>query len=347
MRQKLRRGEFPGKPPVGYMNEPRLRTIIVEEHKAQLVRRMFETYATGRHTFDDLHELVTGWGLTSHREKPIARSMLPRLLANPFYVGLFRFADETHDGTHQPLVSKALFDEAQNVMARRGRPHKPRRKPLSYIGSIQCGACGAAITGERQKGRHYYRCTRKLGPCSQKRFIREETLTDEFRHKTATGCIPQVPGQSMLAQFAEWRRAEADSRSEQLAGAKERLAAIESRLSRLLDVYIDGTIDHDDYARKKEELLHDKAAIKEAIGRIQSEGNAWRTYGGLPERRNSGGKHCFDRHARRIGRFSPANRLEPILDRTGAPGRRNGPGDAGLQRTCGRGCGSSRRLRRT
>ena len=64
---------------------------------------MFETYATGRYTFDDLHELVTGWGLTSHREKPIARSMLPQLLSNPFYVGLFRFADETHDGPTNPL----------------------------------------------------------------------------------------------------------------------------------------------------------------------------------------------------------------------------------------------------
>ena len=31
----------------------------------------------GRPIFNDLHELVTGWGLTSHREKPIARSMLP------------------------------------------------------------------------------------------------------------------------------------------------------------------------------------------------------------------------------------------------------------------------------
>ena len=275
MRQKLRRGEFPGKPPVGYMNEPRLRTIIVDEHKAQLVRRMFETYATGRYTFDELHELVTGWGLTSHREKPIARSMLPRLLANPFYVGLFRFADEAHEGTHQPLVTQALFEEVQNVMARRGRPHKPRPGPLPYVGAIQCGACGAAITGERQKGHHYYHCTRKLGPCSQKRFIREETLTDEFRRKTVISSIPRDGAQPMLAQFAEWRRAETDSRSAQLTDAKERLAAIESRLSRLLDVYIDGTVDHDDYARKKEELLHDKAAIKEGIGRIQSDGNAW------------------------------------------------------------------------
>ena len=90
MRQKIRRGEFPGKPPIGYLNEPRLRTIIVESHKAKLVRRMFEAYSTGRHTFDSLHDLVTGWGLTSHKEKPIARSMLPKLLSNPFYIGLFQ-----------------------------------------------------------------------------------------------------------------------------------------------------------------------------------------------------------------------------------------------------------------
>jgi len=74
MRQKIRRGEFPGKPPIGYLNEPRLRSIIVEPHKAKLVRSMFEAYATGRHTFDSLHELVTGWGLTSHKEKPIAEA---------------------------------------------------------------------------------------------------------------------------------------------------------------------------------------------------------------------------------------------------------------------------------
>ena len=79
----------------------------------------------------------------------------------------------------------------------------------------------------------------------------------------------------MRAQFADWRRTEADSRSDQLAHARERLAAIESRLSRLLDVYVDGSVDHDDYARKKEELLRDKADAKQAIGRIQSEGNAW------------------------------------------------------------------------
>jgi len=198
MRQKLRRGEFPGKPPIGYLNEPRLRTIIVDPHKSELVRRMFETYATGRYAFHELHELVTEWGLTNHREKPLAKSAVPKILVNPFYVGLFRYAGELHEGKHKPLVSKKLFDEVQNVMARRGRPHKPRKKPLPYLGFIRCGECGAAITGERQKSHHYYKCTRKLGPCPQKRFIREEALTDELRAVTARAAIPAEPGALML-----------------------------------------------------------------------------------------------------------------------------------------------------
>ncbi len=92
---------------------------------------------------------------------------------------------------------------------------------------------------------------------------------------TTIGSIWKDGAQSMLAQFTEWRRTEADSRSGQLADAKQRLATIDSRLSRLLDVYIDGTVDHDDYARKKDELLREKTVAKEAIGRIQSAGNAW------------------------------------------------------------------------
>ncbi len=222
-----------------------------------------------------LHELVTGWGLTSHREKPIARSMLPQLLSSPFYIGLFRFAGEIHDGSHEPLVSKALFDEVQNVMTRRGHPHRPRRQPLPYLGFIQCGECGAAITGERQKGHHYYRCTRKLGPCSQKRFIREEALTDELRTVTARAAIPAEPGAFMLAQVKEWRQTESDCRTDQLAGENARLAKAETRLSRLLDVYLDGSLEQADYAKKKEELLREKTGIRERIRRIEQEGSAW------------------------------------------------------------------------
>ncbi len=172
-------------------------------------------------------------------------------------------------------MSKALFDEVQNVMARRGRPHKPRRKPLPYLGFIQCGECGASITGERQKGHHYYRCTRKLGPCTQRRFIREEALTDELRAITASVSIPAELGADMLAQVREWRQTESDCRASELAQERTRLGKAESRLSRLLDVYLEGDLDQADYSRKKGELLHEKTGIRDRIRRIEREGSVW------------------------------------------------------------------------
>ncbi len=275
MRQKVRRGEFPGKPPIGYLNEPRFRTIIVNEPKAKLVRRMFEAYSTGRYSLEKLHALVKSWGLTSHRKKPLARSMLPLLLSNPFYVGLFRFSGEMHEGSHQPIISQDLFDKVQNVMARRGRPHKSRMKPLPFLGFIRCGECGAAITGEQQKGHHYYRCTKKMGACSQKRYIREETLADELRVSIERVSIPEDVGARMLAQIEKWNQDQTKSRSSGLARERSSLAKIETRLSRLLDVYIDGLIAADDYALKKEQFLREKAGITERISRIEQTGNAW------------------------------------------------------------------------
>lgn len=46
----------------------------------------------------------------------IKGSLLPQFPSNLFCAGLFRFAGETHEGSHQPIVSHALFDEVQNVL---------------------------------------------------------------------------------------------------------------------------------------------------------------------------------------------------------------------------------------
>jgi hypothetical protein len=104
LRQKLRRGEFPGKPPVGYMNEPRLRTIVVDPVKAPLARQMFEAYASGRYNLPQMRALVASWGLVTRSGKPPALASVKSLLMNQFYVGLFRYDGELYEGSHEPLI---------------------------------------------------------------------------------------------------------------------------------------------------------------------------------------------------------------------------------------------------
>ena len=75
------------------------------------------------------------------------------------------------------------MEQVQNVLSMRGRPRKTKekRKAIPFLGLMQCGDCGCAITAERQKGHNYHRCTKKKGNCTQKRYIREEALTEQIR----------------------------------------------------------------------------------------------------------------------------------------------------------------------
>ena len=278
MREKIRRGVYPHRPPLGYLNEPRLRTIEVHEHKAPLVRRLFETYATGRHNFDQMTALAAEWGLLSHQEKPLGRSMIPQILSDRFYIGFFRWRGEEYEGKHAPLIPMDLFERVQKVLGNRGRGrYKTKVVPreLAFMGLVRCGECGASVTAERQKGHHYYRCTKKLGPCGLKGYIREEVLAGLMREQIRTVAISDEWTELMLAQIEVWRREGADRVATAAQRHRERLAEIETKVKRLLDVFLDETITREDYAARKAEFFTEKAVLREKIEKIESTGGFW------------------------------------------------------------------------
>ena len=275
LREKLRRGEFPGWAPVGYVNDHRSHSIIPHERKAPLVRRAFETYATGLYTAAELRRRITDWGLTSHSGKPIALSKIPVMLANPFYMGLFRYKGEIHEGVHEAIVSKQLFDRVQEVMRdrKRGKYRKEARRP--FRGLLTCAECGAAITSEKQKGHHYYRCTGKKGPCSQNRYIREELLAEQLRVAVSRIAISDEWHAAMHEQIDLWREEALDESRATLDRLRKELAEADEKLERLLDLLVDGTLTRDEYALRKEKYVTAKANLKDRIAQTEAKGADW------------------------------------------------------------------------
>ena len=84
-RQKIRRGEFPGLAPLGYLNDPISRKIVIDPVRAPLVQRLFNEFATGRYSVADLRRRAPEWGLLSRSGKPLFHSRLNRILTKPFY----------------------------------------------------------------------------------------------------------------------------------------------------------------------------------------------------------------------------------------------------------------------
>jgi hypothetical protein len=103
----------------------------------------------GNMRLEDIANFLAKSGVTTRTGKRISKTKASFILSNPFYIGLFKYGGEIHEGKHEPIISKKLFDEAQEMLKKRGQPErKPQNEPQPYCGLISCASCGMMITGE-------------------------------------------------------------------------------------------------------------------------------------------------------------------------------------------------------
>ena len=127
---------------------------------------------TGTVTLDVLRHFFAENKVRTRNGKMLGRAFISNMLSNPFYYGHFRYGGEVHEGRHEAIISKKLFDDAHAVLKRRYKwsPFVQPVKPKPFLGLLHCSTCGGAITAEIQKGHTYYRCTKKsratVGVCS-------------------------------------------------------------------------------------------------------------------------------------------------------------------------------------
>jgi len=278
LRQKLRRGEMPGKAPTGYLNELRHHTIVKDPARAPLVAKLFKEYATGKYTLMGIEELSFSFGLVSQRTNgPIKFSKLQEMLKNPFYYGVFIYNSEMYQGVHEPIISKQLFDRVQTVMRGRAKPRKQKKIiDFAFRGIMTCGECGRAITSEKKikpsgKMYVYYRCTKKRRICSQK-YIEEKELVKQINEQLQKVAIDDITKDDFLRQWEKENAEYATKHSTDKSKLKTELKTLEEKQITLLDTYLDHTITNEEYTAAKQKIINRKVEISESL---KNKGNNW------------------------------------------------------------------------
>ena len=233
---------------------------------------------------EDISAFFAKHHVYSKNGKPLKRDRIAYILSNPFYIGLFRYAGELHEGTHQPLISKSLFDKVQEVLTGKGRPHhKLENEPQALCGLIRCGECGCAITAE-EKIKHqkngnvhryvYYRCTKKKGTCSQPH-IREEALSVQLSDAIKEYALP-VEWAAGLAKLADADEQSALASSAVASQAMcDEIAAVSEKQKRLQAMYLDQDIERESFLEEKASLLSRKKSLQEEMASFQKGHIAW------------------------------------------------------------------------
>ena len=286
LRQKVRMGIFPSQAPIGYINDSRTKTIVVEKKKAKILRLAFEKYVKGNMRLEDVSNFLAKNGIYTRSGKRISKTRVAFILSNPFYVGLFNYAGELHEGKHEPIISKKLFDEAQKMLKFRGQPErKPQNEPQPFCGLISCASCGMMITGEykvkKQKNGNvhnytHYHCTKKRKdmkcpePC-----IRQEELDRQLSSLIKKVSLPKDWAEELLRMANDEHKNSAQSLTACVKENETKISEISEKLERLLTGYLDQVVDEQDYRNQKAKLLSTKKSLQEEISDFSHKQNDW------------------------------------------------------------------------
>jgi len=263
--QKAESGIYPcGKLTLGYKSEKingKSMPVVDEKNKEQAVK-IFEYYATGLYSFEALLDKLKSEGF----ETP-AKGTLHAIIRNPFYYGNFMLNGKLYVGTHEPLVSKDLWDMAQKVANRLDKkvPIKNNVINFDFKGMFACGECGRSITAEKKikpsgKEYNYYRCTKFETKCTQKP-VNENTIHKQLGESLKI--FEKMPPETIdyvtagLKQSLAFKRTTVDKTRRTWEEEKQRL---EERLDALYEDKLDGNISKDFYKTKFNEYS-DKIAI--------------------------------------------------------------------------------------
>lgn len=189
MEYKWSNGEYQTKSPVGYLNIPKTKitpaNIILDPERAPLVKKMFEMYATGCYSIKSLQQFAKEMNLCSIRSKnhkPLGRETIWNTLKNPFYYGEMKIRGEIMPHKYEPIISKALFEQVQEVLSGKNTCVPTREYggiSFAFRKLIKCAECGGTISSEHHKGHVYLRCTHPRGNCNQKT-VRESLILQQL-----------------------------------------------------------------------------------------------------------------------------------------------------------------------
>ena len=240
LRRKCELGMRPWCVPIGYelirwRTVSEKSTVGIDEKRAPLVKQMFEWVVndgfSGRQVWEFAHEK---W-LRTKNGKRLTLSMIFRMLDCPFYYWEFEYpkgSGEWYTGTHTPLITKELFQQAREKLK-----VAPKgiwgRKHFYFSKIFKCGCCGSGITGEDKFNRQwkrfvYYRCNRHgwKWTCYEK-YVREEALIEglvklcesmtSFKPLLEKKLTKEVEKINAMQTMIHWEKAKITTKAEYLS----------------------------------------------------------------------------------------------------------------------------------
>ena len=264
--QCIKNGQWISKAPYGYKNvtlPTGAKNIEIHPEQAPFVVKIFELYAQGNNSFQTIAlKMRAECFPITDRGKSITARTVEIILKNPFYMGIMLIKGQRHPHKYPPLISEWTFNKVQAVIANHHKtPVQYAGKPILLRGLISCANCGCTVSGDIKKQKYvYYSCGNSRRMCTKK-WVREENLLD-----TLLSHFDDLQLSSKrINEIIDYLKADEIQQQETARLSQhqlnQKLNLTQERISKLIDMHIDGKIDAPTYHFKLEEYKQEQQRL--------------------------------------------------------------------------------------
>lgn len=242
IRAKCEMGWRPCMPPLGYYNRAfgGIKDIVVDPERGPVVKEMFFRAAYLGESGRKLKKWLNNINFKTKSGKSTQVSLILSMLKNTFYYGEFEYplgSSKWYKGSHEPLISKEVFDKVQNT--RLGpRKIKLGSKKFAYKMLLKCGNCEGNIVAEEKfkklldgtfSHHIYYHCSRVLDRQCGKHYITEEQLEKKLVSFIESLDISKLSiSQSFKTSFGQYKKIAGEILNQQNIDIKDKDIDIKS-----------------------------------------------------------------------------------------------------------------------
>lgn len=252
-------GRYPNKAPSGYINVTTIKgkkIIAPKQPEANILRWVFKQLAKNIYKIEEIRNMARDKGLIC------SRSYFFRLIRNPIYCGLIPIklnSDECDlvKGTHDPIISEALFHETQRIITtkRKVNAKDDLLKTTFFLrGVLECPHCERKLSGSFSRGSTkrypYYHCH---GRCKTR--INATFLNDCYQHELQRLMLSDKVSDLFSLVLEDWNtntRKTVHVQNRNLVVRK--LNEQESIMSQARKLFVVGALKPDDYSKLKREF---------------------------------------------------------------------------------------------
>lgn len=310
---KMSRGEIVGfVGALGYDYDPATKTMTVNQEGAKIVQYIFNRYVSGVGTSTIARELEEMGVPNPSGSKTWHQTTVAGIIRNEKYVGdllqgktftvdpiSHRRLDNLGESDkyllkdhHEAIVSREVFDKAQEILAKRGKCRSNARlrkdeyrtlytNKYAFSCKCRCGYCGAILTRRTWHGGKYRKTiwlcitASKTGKknCPNCKAIPEEALMSAF---VESYNIMTRDHKDVLDEFlsrVESTLSDSDV-SKRIEKEKDKLKNISYKLNNLLDMHLEGKIDFETFEKKRDTLQNQLSEKKIEIAALEDIGNS-------------------------------------------------------------------------